>query len=139
MSTAHIQPYLFFGGRCEEALEFYRGALGAEIEMLVRFNESPDPAPPGTVPPGFEDKVMHASFRIGHSVLMASDGCDKNSKFEGFSLSLGVKTAAEADETFAALAEGGKVTMPLDKTFWSDRFGMLADKFGVTWMVGVVK
>jgi PhnB protein len=134
-----IQPYLFFDGRCEEAVEFYRKVLGAKVEMLMRFNESPEPPPPGTVAPGSENKVMHVSLRIGDATVMASDGHAKgNPRFEGFSLSLNVKTAAEADRYFNALADGGKVQMPLGKTFWSPRFGMVADRFGVGWMVGVM-
>src|ERR1043165_200656 len=107
-----VEPYLFFGGRCEEALEFYRTALGAQMEMTMRFNESPDPMPPGAVPPGFENKIMHASFRLGGSRLMASDGNEPGGRFEGFSLSLSVPTEAEADRAFAALADGGKIGMP---------------------------
>ena len=138
MIGSTIQPYLFFGGRCEEALEFYRSAVGAEVDMLLRFNENPEPPSPGQVPPGFEEKVMHASFRIGGTTLMASDGCDETIKFSGFSLSISVISASEADRAFAALAEGGTVQMPLAETFWSPRFGMLTDKFGMQWMVGVV-
>lgn len=134
-----VQPYLFFNGRCEEAVEFYRKALGAELEFLMRFNESPEPHPPGMVPPGFEKKIMHCSLRIGATTLMASDGCSADkAKFEGFSLSLAVPSAAEADRAFAALADGGKVQMPLGKTFWSPRFGMVEDRFGIGWMVSVV-
>ncbi|QEG33531.1 VOC family protein [Bythopirellula goksoeyrii] len=133
----YVQPYLFFGGRCEEALEFYSKSLGAKVEMVMRFNESPEPMPPDTVPPGFEDKVMHASFRIGDSLVMASDGCDEASNFSGFSLSLSVSNEEEADRVFAALSEGGKVGMPLGRTFWSPRFGMLTDQFGIGWMVSV--
>ncbi len=132
-----VQPYLFFGGRCEEALEFYRSTLGAETIMLMRFDESPQPLPPGVLQPGFESKVMHSSFRIGETILMASDGCDDKSTFRGFSLSLSVPTEHEADRVFAALADGGHVTMPLGKTFWSPRYGMLIDRFGVGWMVNV--
>ncbi len=132
-----VQPYVFFGGRCEEALQFYTKALGAKVEMVMRFNESPEPPPPGAVPPGYENKVMHASFQVGESTLMASDGCEEGSSFGGFSLSLSVADAAEADRVFAALAEGGKVGMPLGETFWSPRFGMLTDRFGIGWMVSV--
>ena len=132
-----IQPYLFFNGRCEEALEFYRKALGAEVQMLMRFKESPEPCEPGMVAPGWENKVMHASLRIGQTVVMASDGCHEKSGFEGFSLSLSVPTEAEADRAFAALADGGQVRMPLTKTFWSPRFGMLEDRFGVGWMIAI--
>jgi len=133
-----IQPYLFFGGRCEEALEFYRTALGAEVEMLMRHSESPEATPPGMLPPGFENKIMHATFRVGGSTLMASDGCETTANFSGFSLSLAVKTEAEADRAFNALAAGGEVRMPLTKTFWSPRFGMVADRFGLGWMVSVI-
>lgn len=132
----HIQPYLFFDGRCEEAVDFYRSALGAEVEMLMRYRESPEPPPPGMVPPGSEDKVMHASFRIGDTVVMASDGCSAGQPaFQGFSLSLSVADEAAADRAFAALGDGGQVQMPLGKTFFSPRFGMLTDRFGVGWMV----
>jgi PhnB protein len=133
-----VQPYLFFNGNCEQAIEFYRQALGAEVEMMMRFKESPEPHQPGMVPPGFENKIMHASFRIGGTTLMASDGCsDEKVNFNGFSLSLSVPDEADADRVFAALAEGGEVRMPLSKTFWSPRFGMVADRFGVGWMIGV--
>ncbi len=134
-----VQSYLFFNGKCEEAIEFYRKALGAEVEMMVRFKDSPEPQPPDMVPPGFENKIMHASFRIGETTLMASDGCsEEKTKFEGFSLSLAVETEADADRVFAALAEGGHVQMPLEKTFWSPRFGMVTDRFGMGWMINVV-
>ncbi len=138
MNNPVIQPYLMFGGRCEEALEFYRTALGAQIDMLMRFSESPDPPPPGMLPPGFENKIMHASFRIAGNVLMASDGCEVGSQFKGFSLSISVATEAEAERYFAALSGGGQVQMPLAKTFWSPKFGMLTDRFGISWMVNVV-
>lgn len=135
-----VQSYLFFDGRCEEAVEFYKKALGAKVEMLMRFKESPDPPPPGMVPPGFDDKIMHTSFRIGDTVVMASDGCtDGKTNFKGFSLSLAVAKEADADRYFNALADGGEVQMPLGKTFWSPRFGMLTDRFGVGWMVNVVQ
>jgi PhnB protein len=133
-----IQPYLFFNGRCEEALEFYKRALGAEVEMLMRFKESPDPPPPDMVPPGSGDKIMHASVRVGDALFMASDGrCDGKPSFQGFSLSIEAADEAEARRRFDALADGGTVTMPLAKTFWSPCFGMLTDRFGVSWMVGV--
>jgi PhnB protein len=133
-----VQSYLFFNGNCEEAVEFYRKALGAEVEFMMRFKESPEPPPPGMVPPGFENKIMHCSFRIGATTLMASDGCSADKpEFEGFSLSLTVPSGAEADRAFAALAEGGQVRMPLAKTFWSPRFGMVADRFGIGWMISV--
>lgn len=133
-----IQPYLFFNGSCEEAVEFYRKALGAEVEMMMRFKDSPEPHQPGMVPPGFENKIMHASFRIGETTVMASDGCSAGkANFDGFSLSLSVATEADADRAFAALADGGQVRMPLAKTFWSPRFGMLQDRFGIGWMITV--
>ena len=133
-----VQPYLSFDGKCAEAIEFYRRALGAEVVMMMRFGESPEPPPPGMVPPGTEDKVMHAALRIGETMLLASDGrCTGAPEFRGFSLSLTVADEAEADRLFAALAEGGQVQMALSKTFFSPRFGMVADRFGVSWMVYV--
>ena len=133
-----VQPYLFFNGCCEEAVEFYRKALGAKVEMMMRFKDSPEPPPPGQVPPGFDNKIMHTSLRVGSTVIMASDGCSADKPgFQGFSLALTVGSEAEADRAFAALAEGGQVTMPLEKTFWSQRFGMLEDRYGVGWMVMV--
>jgi PhnB protein len=133
-----IQPYLFFNGRCEEAVEFYKKALGAEVMMLMRFKDSPEPPQPGMIPPGSENKIMHTSLRIGDTTVMASDGrCEGGSSFQGFSLSLTVVNEAEARRTFAALSEGGQVQMPLTKTFWSPCFGMLSDRFGVGWMISV--
>lgn len=134
----NVQPYLFFDGRCEEALEFYRKTIGAEVMMLMRFSESPEPCEPGMVPPGSENKVMHASFRVGDATLMASDGnCTGQAKFDGFSLSLTVPSVEEAHRFFAALGDGGQVQMPLMKTFFSPQFGMVADRFGVSWMIYV--
>ncbi|MEY2438801.1 MAG: PhnB protein [Verrucomicrobiota bacterium] len=134
-SSALVQPYLFFGGRCEEALGFYRTAVGAEIQMLVRFKESPEPH---GLPDCFDDKVMHATVRIGKTTLMASDGqCEGDQNFDGFSLSITVPDVAEAERVFAALGEGGLVVAPLEKTFWSPKFGMLQDRFGVGWMISV--
>lgn len=138
MPNPFVQPYLFFGGRCEEALAFYRTALGAEVEMLLRFRDSPQPPPPGVLAPGFEDKVMHSSFRIGETTLMASDGCQPGATFSGFSLSISVATAGEARRMFDALVDGGEVQMPLAPTFWSPCFGMLTDRFGVGWMINVI-
>jgi PhnB protein len=133
-----IEPYLFFNGRCEEAVEFYKKALGAEVLMLMRFKDSPEPHPPGMVSPGSENKIMHVSFRIGETIVMASDGrCTGQTSFQGFSLSLAVAHEAEAGRMFTALAQGGQVQMPLGKTFWSPCFGMVADRFGVGWMVTV--
>ncbi len=137
MSTAQIQPYLFFGGRCQEALDFYAAAVGAKVDFLMRYQDSPEAMPPGMLPEGWGGKVMHATFRIGGSTLMASDGCGESKSFEGFSLSIAVATAAEAEKAFAALADGGLVKMPLTKTFWSPCFGMLTDRFGIGWMVSV--
>jgi PhnB protein len=133
-----VEPYLFFDGRCEEAVEFYRRALGAEVTMLMRFKDSPEPHEPGMVPPDAGDKVMHASFRIGETTVLASDGrCEGRPSFQGFSLSLTVPDDPEAERLFAALADGGQVQMPLTKTFFASRFGMVADRFGVSWMVYV--
>ena len=129
-----VQPYLFFDNRCQEAVEFYQTALGAEVTMLMHYKDAPEPPPPG-----MENKVMHASFRIGDSVVMASDDCaSKQTGFTGFSLSLAVADEAEAARVFAALAIGGEIRMPLAKTFWSPRFGMVADRFGVLWMINTV-
>jgi PhnB protein len=131
-----VQPYLFFDGRCEEAIEFYKSALGAKVDMMMRFKDSPEPVPPGMCPPGSDDKVMHAALRIGNTVVMASDGMAAGKpEFKGFSLSVNAANEAEADKVFGALGKGGKVVMPLGKTFYSPRFGMLTDKFGVGWMV----
>jgi PhnB protein len=131
-----VQPYLFFDGRCEEALDFYKRALGAEVLMLMRFNEAPDPPPPDMIAPGSENKVMHASVRIGETEVLASDGRSMGQPvFQGVSLSLAVTSEAEADRVFKALSEGGQIQMPIGKTFFSPRFGMVADRFGVSWMV----
>jgi PhnB protein len=131
-----VQPYLFFDGRCEEAIEFYKKALGAQVEMMMRFKESPEPSNPDMCPPGTEEKIMHASFRIGDSVVMGSDGrCMGQPKFDGFALALTAANEQEAERLFAALADGGQVQMPLTKTFFSPSFGMVADRFGVNWMV----
>jgi PhnB protein len=128
-----VEPYLFFEGRCAEALDFYRKALGAEIVAMLRFRESPDPA---MVMPGMEDKVMHALVRIGETTLMASDGrCQGAATFQGFALSVAVADEPEARTRFDALADGGQVMMPLGETFFAKRFGMVTDRFGVTWMV----
>jgi PhnB protein len=141
MSTTNsqriLQPYLFFDGRCEEALEFYRKAIGAEVTALMRFKDSPEPA--AGCPNATPDKVMHASFRFGDTTVMASDGrCTGKPNFQGFSLSLSVPTEAEAEKLFKALTDGGQVQMPLGKTFFSPKFGMASDRFGVGWMVIVM-
>ncbi len=132
-----VQPYLFFDGRCEEAIACYRRTLGAEVTMLMRFKDGP-PQPEGQcmVPPGSENKVMHASLRIGDTTVLASDGrCLGKPSFQGFSLSLDVTTDAEAERLFAALGDGGQVQMPLGKTFFANSFGMVTDRFGVCWMI----
>jgi PhnB protein len=128
-----VQPYLNFNGRCEEALAFYGKALGAKIEMVMHFKDSPDPS---MVSPGSENKVMHSSFRVGDAIVLASDGrCQGETNFQGISLTLSVPDEAEAEQRFTALSDGGQVQMPLTKTFFSPSFGMVADRFGVTWMV----
>ncbi len=137
MAETSITPYLMFAGRTEEAIEFYRSALGAEVEMLMRFSESPEPPPEGMLPPGYENKVMHASILIQGERVMMSDGCGEEQKFGGFSLAMAVETEEDARKAFDALAEGGTVQMPLTKTFWSPAYGMLLDRFGVHWMVMV--
>jgi len=136
MAKTTVQPYLFFGGRCEEALEFYRKNVGAEIVTLRRFKEAPEPVP--NLPDCFDDKIMHATLRIGESMWMASDGqCEGNPNFEGFSLSITVSDESEAERIFAALSQDGLVVMPLEKTFWTSKFGMVQDRFGVSWMVSI--
>jgi uncharacterized glyoxalase superfamily protein PhnB len=137
LQQASVQPYLFFSGRCEEALAFYEQAIGATVVMKMRFSESPDAVPDGMLQEGFEQKIMHSSFTVGRMTIMASDGCDDKSKFEGFRLALSVSTEESADTVFSALANGGKIDMPLMKTFWSPRYGMVTDKFGIGWMVMV--
>lgn len=133
-----LQPYLFFEGRCEEAINYYRDNLGAEVIQLMRYQDSPEPPPPDRLPPGSENKVMHASLRIGDAHFMASDGlCAGQPGFQGFSLSLFSTDETEAGKRFAALADGGQVQMPLGTTFFSPCFGMVIDRFGVSWMVGV--
>ncbi|HEV3342317.1 MAG TPA: VOC family protein [Pirellulales bacterium] len=127
-----VQSYLHFNGCCEEALEFYRRVLGAEVSFLTRFKDSPEPS---MAPPGSENKVMHATFHIGGTTLMASD-CGPPS-FEGFSLAITPPSEEQAQRVFAALSEGGQVRMPLTKTFFSPSFGMLTDRFGVPWMIHV--
>jgi PhnB protein len=134
-AATQVQPYLFFEGQAEEAIEFYRQALGAEVQMLMRFKESPDPS---MCAPGTENKVMHAALRIGDTTVMVSDGrCQGPASFQGFALSLTVPNEADADRRFASLGAGGQVQMPLTQTFFSPRFGMVADRFGVSWMVYV--
>jgi len=136
MKTPLIQPYLQFGGRCEEALEFYRTTLGAEIGMVMRFKESPE-QPPDPLPEGWGEKVMHCEFVVGESRIMASDGCGEPAEFKGIMLSLTLADEAAARTTFEALAAGGEVFMPIGPTFWSPCFGMVQDPFGLGWMVTV--
>ena len=137
MSKSIVEPYLCFNGNCEQAVAFYRKALGAEVDMTMRFKENPDSPPPGTVPPNWGEKIMHTSFRVGSSRIMASDGCSATPGFSGFSLSVTLPNDADAKRAFTALSEGGQVTMPLGKTFWSQCFGMLTDRFGIGWMITV--
>jgi PhnB protein len=128
-----VQPYLSFEGRCDEAIEFYKKAIGAKVDMIMRFKEAPDQS---MVSLGNADKVMHAALRAGDTQLLMSDGrCTGGPNFSGISLALSAASDADADRIFNALAEGGKVNMPMAKTFFSSRFGMVADKFGVGWMV----
>jgi PhnB protein len=135
----NVQPYLFFEGRADEALAFYTKALGTTVDMVMRNSEAPEPPPPGMLPPGSENKVMHASFKVGDTDVMLSDGrCSGKPNFAGFSLSITAPDEAAARRMFSALGEGGTVTMPIGKTFWSPCFGMLTDRFGVGWMLNVV-
>ena len=128
-------PYLMFNGRCEEALTFYKKALDAKIDMLMRFKDNPEPPQPGCTPAD-DNKIMHASFNVNGSMVMASDGMDTTPpKFEGFTLSVTAKDEPEAVRFFTALADGGSIRMPLTKTFFAKSFGMLADRFGVSWMI----
>ena len=131
-----VRPYLNFDGRCEEAIEFYKKALGAKVEMMMRFKESPEPPKPGMCAPGSDNKILHSCLRIGETAVMASDGrCSGQPSFKGITLSLNARNEAEADKLFAALGDGGQAQMPLAKTFFSPRFGMVADRFGVSWMI----
>ena len=131
----NVQPYVYFDGKCEEALDFYKGAIGAKVDMMMRFKEAP-PEQQAQMSPGSKDKVMHAAFKVGDTQILASDGqCGGKPNFQGFSLTINAANDAEADKLFAALGKGGKVTMPMSETFFASRFGMVADKFGVNWMV----
>jgi len=128
-----IQPYLFFEGRTEEALEFYKGKLGAQVEFLMRYKDNPDPK---YNPPNSGEKVMHSCFRVGDTQVMASDGnCTGKPSFQGFSLTFNARDEADAKRRFNALAEGGQVNLPLSETFFAKSFGMVADRFGLNWMV----
>lgn len=138
MQRAQVQPYLFFNGRCEEALAFYATALQAKVGMLLRWKDSPEPPPPGMLPPGFENKIMHCDFTVGGTMVLASDGCGSwTTAFDGFRLALSAPDEATADHAFNALADGGRIDMALVKTFWSPRYGMVTDRFGIGWMVMV--
>jgi PhnB protein len=129
----NVEPYLFFEGRTEEALEFYRQKLGAKVEALMRYKDNPDPK---YNPPNSANKVMHALFSIGDTKVMASDGnCTGKPSFQGFALTINAKDAAEAKQRFDALADGGQVQMPLAETFFAKSFGMVADRFGMGWMI----
>ena len=129
----NVQPYLSFEGRCDEAIEFYKKAIGAKVDMLMRFKECPDQS---MVSPGSAEKVMHAALRAGDAQILMSDGrCTGSPKFNGIALALSAPSDADAEHIFSALAEGGRVNMPMAETFFSSRFGMCSDKFGVGWMV----
>ncbi len=131
-----VLAYLDFDGKCEEALQFYCQTFGAEIKALMRFEQSPEPAPEGMMPPNTGHKVMHSELKIGDSVVMASDcHCSGNPKFQGISLTYSSPSTATIEKVFAGLSAGGKVEMPLSKTFWSPLFGTVTDRYGVTWMV----
>lgn len=136
MANVQVQPYLFFAGRCEEAIEFYIQALGAELQMLMRYSESPEPMPEAMLPEGFDNKIMHASLKVGDSIVMMSDAVDVQNQFGGVSLSINCFSQEDAHKMFDGLSVGGEVQMPLTETFWSPLFGSLTDKFGVSWMVG---
>lgn len=132
-----VLPYLFFDGRCEEAIEFYKKAIDAKVDMLMRFKESPDQS---MISPGNSDKVMHAAMHVGDTQLLLSDGrCLGKPSFQGFALTITATDNADGERRFNALADGGQVQMPLAETFFASRFGMVADKFGVGWMIIVEK
>lgn len=129
-----VQSYIFFDGRCEEALEFYGSTVGAKVNVILRYKDSPEPQPAEVLPPGSENKIMHSEFSIGETTLMGSDGyCGGKAQFQGFALALLLDTGADAERVFKALSEGGQATMPLSETFFAKRFGMLTDRFGVAW------
>lgn len=133
-----IEPYLFFQGQCEDAIAFYQQALGATVEFMMRYADSPEPPPEGTLPPGSAQKIMHASLLVGATRVMVSDDVySGEGGFKGFSLSLDFADEASMRATFAALSDGGQVSMPLGKTFWTPLFGMVTDRFGVGWMLSI--
>ncbi len=129
----NVQPYLSFEGRAQEAIDFYQSALGAKVEVIMHFKDAP-PDMQAHMP--HKDKIMHAAFKVGDTTIMASDGqCNGKSQFSGVTLTLNATSSGEAEKLFNALAAGGKVNMPMSETFFAHRFGMVADKFGVGWMV----
>jgi PhnB protein len=135
----HIQPYLDFDGRCEEAIEFYKKAVGAEVQMMMRFSESPEPPDPKMAPPANSAKIMHATFKIGDSVIMGADCRSQGQpKFQGITLTLNAASDAEAQRLFTALSDGGKVQQALIKTFFASSWGVLQDRIGVSWMIIVM-
>jgi PhnB protein len=135
-----LQPYLYFNGRCEEALKFYGKILGAEVTFMMRYKDNPDPQSKSCMAPGTEEKIMHSNVQIRDTQIMMSDGrCDGElPKFDGISLTLNVESG-EAETIFSGLGEGGQVQMPLCETFFADKFGMVADKFGVSWLLLAAK
>ncbi len=136
MNSLFVSPYLFLEGRCEEAIEFYKSALGAQVEMLMRYKDGPEGSCPEGMPPGSENKIMHATVKVGPAMVLMSDGrCSGKTHFDGFGLSLYAPNEAEAQKRFAALSKEGQIVMPIGKTFFSPCFGMVTDKFGVLWMV----
>jgi PhnB protein len=135
LQQATLNTYLFFNGRCEEALEYYQQHLAAKLELLLRFSDSPEPIPEGMLPDGFDNKIMHSELRIGNIRVLASDGCGGDASFSGCSLALTLQTEDDVRRVFDALADGGQVDMPLDKTFWSPLYGQVTDRFGISWML----
>jgi len=128
-----VQPYLFFDGRCDEALDFYKKTLGAKVDMLMRFKEAPDQS---MVTPESREKVMHCALHVGDNQILASDGrCMGKPNFQGFALAITAKDDVEAERLFGALGDGGQVQMPMSETFFASKFGIVADKFGASWMV----
>ncbi|WP_018267005.1 MULTISPECIES: VOC family protein [Methylosinus] len=135
-----MKPYLFFSGRADEAIAFYQKALGAEVQFLLRFDESPEPPPPGALAPDWGRKIMHSCLRIGDSEIFLSDGCETAAaRFEGFGVSLEAKSPAQAESFYGALLDGGEARVPLGETFFATSFGMAVDRFGVLWMIIVPK
>ncbi len=135
MQNAAVNTYLFFYGRCEDALEYYKQHLGAEVSFLMRFSDAPESLPENMVPVGLENKIMHAQFKVANTEIFASDGCSADEQSSGFSIALTLAEKSEAERIFNALADGGKILMPLTPTFWSPLYGQVQDKFGINWMV----